>query len=247
MKPNQDGPPALVSIIIPTLNEAHALGQTLDMLAQLQGFFEIIVADGGSDDATVTIAQQRGTHVVPSRRGRGTQLHAGAGAAHGDVLWFLHADAHPAVDALDYIHEALRRPEVVGGHFQVRFDGRTRAARFLTWLYHHARRFGLCYGDSAIFVRRQVYKEIGGFRAFPLFEDLDLVSRVRRRGCFRCLPSRVIVSSRRFEGRQFLRAFTRWAALQVLYWFGVSPRALGRWYPDVRGRPVGTGPEEPVP
>jgi GT2 family glycosyltransferase len=123
---------------------------------------------------------------------------------------------------------------VVGGNFRLRFDGAKRAARFLTWLYPQLRKLGLAYGDSGIFVRAAAYREIGGFKPFPIFEDLDLVRRLKRVGRVAHLPATVVTSSRRFEGRSFPLTFTRWAILQVLYWLGVHPRTLARLYAPIR-------------
>ncbi len=227
----------LLSIIIPTLDEAPTIGATLAALAALRGPTEVIVVDGGSSDATVAIAHAQGAHVLPSERGRGAQLHAGACVARGDVLWFLHADTAPPVDAYAQINTALARDaQAVGGNFAIRFDGTDTPARFLTWLYPKLRRIGLCYGDSAFFVRRAVYAQVGGFQAFPIFEDLDLLRRLWRRGRFVHLAAEVVTSSRRFAGRSFTRTFARWAILQGLYWLGVHPRTLCRLYAPVRGR-----------
>ena len=226
--------PAL-SIIVPTLNEAHSIGPTLDALADCARGAEVIVADGGSEEGTVEIARGRGAKVVAAGRGRGLQMHAGACAARGVALWFVHADTRPAADCAARIEEALRDPSVVAGNFDIFFDGDTRAARFLTWLYPQLRRLGLCYGDSAIFVRRETYERVGGFRSFPVFEDLDLVRRLREVGRVAHLPAAVTTSSRRFEGRNFALTFARWSFLQLLYWLGVSPHALGRLYAPVRG------------
>jgi GT2 family glycosyltransferase len=162
-------------------------------------------------------------------------MHAGACAARGRVLWFVHADTRPSVGCAARIEEASRDPSVVAGNFDVFFDGDTRAARFLTWLYPRLRRLGLRYGDSAIFVRREAYERVGGFRAFPVFEDLDLMRRLRKAGRVAHLPAVVTTSSRRFEGRSFLLTFARWSLLQMLYWLGVSPHTLGRLYAPVRG------------
>ena len=195
---------------------------------------EVIVVDGGSSDGTVEIVRGRGVTLVTSERGRGRQMRAGACAARGEALWFLHADTQPLPESVERIVEALRDPEVVAGNFQLRFDGTRRAARFLTWLYPQLRKLGLAYGDSAIFVRREAYEQVGGFQPFPIFEDLDLVRRLRRRGCVAHLPDVVITSSRRFEGRSFALTFARWACLQALYWLGVHPHTLGRLYAPVR-------------
>lgn len=125
---------------------------------------------------------------------------------------------------------------MAGGNFSLRFDGGARSARQLTYIYPHLRRLGLCYGDSGIFVRRSVYKDIGGFRPHPLFEDLDLVRRIRKRGKFHTAPQTLVTSSRRFENRNFARMFAEWTALQLLYSAGVSPDTLARYYGPVRGR-----------
>lgn len=228
------GRPAL-SIVIPTLNEEHSLANTLDALGKLAGNVEVIVADGGSVDSTRDIARAGGAEVVTSERGRGMQMHSGARAALGEVLLFLHADTIIPSDAAARIREALAKDEsVVGGNFAVKFDGKSRSARFLTWLYPKLGRLGLCYGDSAIFVRRSVYEDIGGFKSYPIFEDLDLVRRVRKRGRMVHLPFTVLTSSRRFEGGSFPLTFARWSILQGLYWLGISPRTLHRLYAPVR-------------
>jgi hypothetical protein len=150
------------------------------------------------------------------------------------VLWFLHADTHPPEDAVAQIQAALADPRVVGGHFRIFFEGTEPAARFLTWLYPHLNRFGLRYGDSALFVRRTAYVRAGGFRAYPLFEDLDLIARLEGQGRFVRLRGVVRTSSRRFRGRSFALTFARWMALQLLYWFGVPPPVLARWYAPLR-------------
>jgi rSAM/selenodomain-associated transferase 2 len=226
----------LLSIVIPTLNEGRSIGATLEAIARLpEGGFEIIVVDGGSEDETVEIAGSFGARVIRSKRGRGLQMHAGACAALGEALWFLHADTIIPPDGLEQIRKALARdPEIVGGNFNIRFDGERRAARFLTWLYPQLRKLGLCYGDSAIFVRASRYREVGGFKPFPLFEDLDLVRRLKARGRLAHIPSAVVTSSRRFEGRSFALTFTRWAILQALYWAGVNPHLLNRLYAPIR-------------
>jgi rSAM/selenodomain-associated transferase 2 len=229
--------PPSISVIIPTLDEAHSLGATLRAVARLNhgARVEVIVADGGSTDATREIAREHGARVILSARGRGAQMHAGANVARGDALWFLHADTIPPPDAPRLILDALRRdPKIVGGNFAISFDGTRFAARFLTWLYPQLRRLGLCYGDSAIFVRASVYREVGGFKPFPVFEDLDLVRRLGKRGALVHLGAQVVTSSRRFEGRSFAFTFARWSFLQMLYWLGVSPHTLSRLYAPVR-------------
>jgi rSAM/selenodomain-associated transferase 2 len=229
----------LVSIIIPTLDEAGSIAAMLAALTRLPGAPEVIVVDGGSRDDTCAIARACGARVITSARGRGTQLHAGACAARGDALWFLHADTLPPAAAIERITSALAQdPQTVGGNFTIRFDGDDRAARFLTWLYPRLRRLGLAYGDSGFFVRRAVYEQCGGFQSFPIFEDLDLLRRLWRHGRFVHLDAQVVTSARRFAGRSFIRTFTRWSILQGLYWLGVHPRHFGRLYAPIRGQRV---------
>ncbi len=231
--------PVVLSVVIPTLNEAQSIGPTLAALGRVRGALEVIVVDGGSHDETIAAARASGARVLTAGRGRGVQMHAGACAARGAALWFLHADTHPSADAAELIAEALRDVAVVGGNFHVRFDGPLPAARFLTWLYPRLRRLGLCYGDSAFFVRRAAYEQSGGFQSYPLFEDVDLARRLRRRGRFVHLPREVVTSSRRFEGRSFALTFAHWSILQGLYWLGVHPQTLCRLYAPVRGERKG--------
>ena len=126
--PPVEGRPAL-SIIIPTLDEARTIGETLDAVRRAAGHAEVIVVDGGSRDATVEVARGRGVKVITSGRGRGLQMHAGACEARGDVLWFLHADTSPSRDCAERLAEALGDPSVVAGNFHVVFDGGQRARR----------------------------------------------------------------------------------------------------------------------
>jgi hypothetical protein len=128
----------------------------------------------------------------------------------------------------------MRYDEIVGGNFEIVFDGKTRWARFLTWLYPQLRSIGLVYGDSAMFVRREIYKKIGGFRDLPLFEDVDLYKKLNRKGRFIHINLPVTTSSRRFENRSFVWTFTRWSAFQGLYWLGVPPRLLSKGYKAIR-------------
>lgn len=234
MKLTQANQNSAVSIIIPTFNEETSISQTLDALAKILEPVEVIVVDGGSHDETVRLVSERGVRIIRSERGRGVQMHVGARAAQGEVLWFLHADTLPPPNALELITESLRDPHVVGGSFNVDFDSRLLSARFLCWLYRQLRRLELSYGDSAIFVRRETYEQIGGFKPFPIFEDLDFVRRLCSKGRFAHLRAFITTSSRRFEGRSFALTFARWTFLQILYWIGVNPRALGEFYVPIR-------------
>jgi rSAM/selenodomain-associated transferase 2 len=232
----------LLSVIIPTLNEEGSIDLTLRALVRMGGNIEVIVADGSSNDATTEIARRFGAQVVPSGGGRGIQMHCGARVARGEILLFLHADTLIPPDAAEQIAEAFASdPNAVGGNFGIRFDGEGRAARLMTWLYPKLGKLGLYYGDSGIFVRASVYKQMGGFKEFPIFEDLDFVHRLESEGRTVHLPVAVITSSRRFEGRSFLFTFARWSILQGLYWLGVSPHSLRKLYAPVRSTNVRNG------
>lgn len=218
-----------ISIIIPTLNEEDSIRETLDSL-QIFDKSEIILVDGGSNDATISIAESYNIKILHSPLGRGQQLQIGTNAGKGDILWFVHADTIAPPNAVFEIKKALKDSRVAGGNFTIRFDGERFAARFLTWLYPKLNILGLIYGDSAIFVRREIYQEMGGFKAFPIFEDLDFIERLRKIGEIVTLPEVVTTSSRRFENKSFILTFLRWTILQILYWLGVSPQKLLKIY-----------------
>jgi rSAM/selenodomain-associated transferase 2 len=221
------------SIIIPTLNEAKTISKIVASLRKLSGEFEVIVADGGSADDTVSLAKTGDVRVIETVRGRGRQMNAGAQIASGDVLVFVHADTRLPESALAMIEKLLQDERVCGGNFSLVFDGCTREARLLTRIYPLLRLGGMCYGDSAIFIRRDVFERLGGYRDYSIFEDCDLYRRMRRIGKFVRLPAAAVTSSRRFEGR-FVRTFALWATMQVLYWLGVDPNRLNRWYKPLR-------------
>ncbi|HMV46616.1 MAG TPA: TIGR04283 family arsenosugar biosynthesis glycosyltransferase [Blastocatellia bacterium] len=222
-----------ISIIIPTFNEAKTIRELAATLARLPGIAEIIIADGGSQDDTVQLARRSGLRVIEAPRGRGPQMNAAAKPATGEVLLFLHADTRLPENAAALIEAALEDARVCGGNFSLRFDGATREARLLTWLYPLLRLGGMCYGDSAIFVRRQMFEQLGGYRDYPIFEDCDLYRRLKRAGRFVRLKACATTSSRRFEGR-FVRTFVLWSLMQVGYWLGANPSWLNRMYKPLR-------------
>jgi rSAM/selenodomain-associated transferase 2 len=225
-----------LSIIVPVLNEEARIPAQLARLVGLSGVDEIIVVDGGSVDRTPDLAAAAGCHLVTAPRGRGTQMNAGAVAASGDILLFLHADVTLPVDAPSLIRTALADPGVVAGAFRTRTIGegrRTWATRWLGLADLRSRYTRLPYGDQALFVRRDAFQRVGGFPAQPLFEDLELSQRLWAVGRVQTLRAHVCVSGRRFLARPLYFAILM-NVLPILYRLGVSPKALQRAYGDVR-------------
>lgn len=219
------------SIIVPTLNEAAAIEASLRRLDVLRAH-EVIVGDGGSEDGTVELAR-RYAKVVNGRRGRGPQLNAAAAQATGDTFLIVHADVRLPRNALTAVEQALADPGTVGGYFRVRF-GRGPHDAFLAAFYDLLRRTGVVYGDACVFVRRATFERMGGFRDYPIMEDVNLVSRMRTQGRVVALPQVVRPSSRRWERDGRWRSWASWCGIMALYGLGVSPRFLGRLYRQVR-------------
>jgi rSAM/selenodomain-associated transferase 2 len=226
----------MISIVIPTLNEADRLPNLLARLAAEPVPHEVIVVDGGSTDATVFVARAAGARFHPAPPGRGQQLAAGVATACGDTLLFLHADSRFPTGGLAQIELALARdPDCPGGNFRLVFDGDSSFSRWLTGFYAWIRARGLYYGDSGIFVRRSVYHEIGGIRPIDVMEDYDFTRRLERKGRTCCIDELPLTtSSRRFEGRQPFSIVLGWLEIHALFHLGVSPRLLARRYESQR-------------
>lgn len=240
--PGARGPRASVGIsaVIPTLNEAAALPATLQALPP--GLKEVVVADGGSTDATRAIARAHGCRVVTAPPGRGIQMNAGADAARGDVLLFLHADTALPPDAPARIVAALADPGVVGGGFLLGIDARGSVYRAIAWGANlRTRLTGVFYGDQAPFVRAEAFRAVGGFPEVPLMEDVALGRSLKRRGRVAMVPVAVRTSARRWRREGPVRATLRNVLLMTLYRLGVAPERLARWYRPESARAPGDG------
>jgi len=226
----------MISVIVPTLNEAENLSRLLDGLCSEPVACEIIVVDGGSTDNTVEIAESHRVGLILSPPGRGVQLHAGAAAAKGEILFFLHADCRFPEGGLRRIEAILdAHPEAVGGNHRLIFDGTDRFSRWLNGFYAWIRSRGTYYGDSGIFIRRRAFDAIGGVRPIALMEDFDLVRRMERFGETVCIAEPPLVtSSRRFEGRHPVAIVYGWLKIHALYYLGMSPARLARIYDSER-------------
>lgn len=224
----------MISVVIPTWNEEAVLESLLVDLSREEGA-EIIVADGGSTDHTQEIARGY-AQVVETERNRGKQLNAGAAAAQGEALLFLYADVRFPRGGLAALQRALADPRVVGGTFSLRYTGDGAASRVFTRLNAWRRACGIFYGDAGIFVRREVFWGLGGFRPLPVLDDYEFARRLVRAGKTVCLPQVLEVSARRWEDGRLVPTMFSWALIQGLYWLGVSPSRLARLYPPVRDR-----------
>ena len=226
-----------LSVVVPVLDEARRIGEHLAALRGVAGIDEIVVVDGGSRDDTVAIARRvPGVRVLTASRGRGVQLNAGARAARGDVLLFLHADAALPPDAALLVGRALGEPGVVAGAFRlhtVAESGPRWLGPLLRLADLRSRVTRLPYGDQAMFVRRDAFERVGGFPDQPLMEDVELARRLWRVGRIRTVPGAVRVSGRRFVANP-VRAVLAMRVFPLLYRLGVSPARLARLYGDPR-------------
>ena len=202
-----------------------------DLAARFPGA-EIVLADGGSTDATAAVAARfPEIRLLASPRGRARQMNAGARAALGDVLLFLHADTLLPDGALAAVEAAAGDPGVVGGRFDVRFDNPRPVFRMIAWFMNQRSRWsGISTGDQAIFVCREPFDALGGYPDMPLMEDVDLCRRLKRRGRMAALRLSVTTSARKWEREGAIRTILLMWALRFLYMAGVPPARLHRWY-----------------
>ena len=219
-----------ISVIVPTLNEQACLAATLDAVALASGD-ELIIVDAGSADATPDIARRYTRRFYQGPRGRAQQMNVGARQAGGDVLLFLHADTLLPAGGLEAVRQTLEQPGAVAGAFRLVITPATPALRLVAWGTNLRSRFGgLPYGDQALFVRRRVFEELGGYDEVPFMEDIRLVQALRRRGRLVLLPQAVATSGRRWQRDGVLYTTLRNLVLMTLYFCGVQPATLKRWY-----------------
>ena len=222
-----------LSIVIPTLNEAEQIAATL--AAAAAPGVETLVVDGGSADATVDLARAAGATVLTAGRGRARQMNAGAAAADGDALLFLHADTRLPAGFDAAVAAALADPAVVGGRFDVRLEPSTPWLDLVAALINRRSRWSrIGTGDQALFVRRAVFEAMGGFPDLPLMEDLAFSIALKRRGGIACLRQTVATSSRRWLRDGPLRTVLLMWWLRFLFWCGVPAERLKRRYADTR-------------
>lgn len=221
--------PGRISIIVPTLNEAARITETLEHIRNRTDI-EVIVADGGSHDQTAELAQAAGAIVVHCNRGRGKQLNAGAALASGEVLLFLHADTRLPDDFADHVRQTLREGNS-GGAFRLHIGAQGWMLRLIeSGANLRSRWLQLPYGDQAIFVKANDFFQLNGFENWPLMEDYDFCRRLRKTGRIAVAPASVTTSARRWQRLGILRTTLTNLACVVAFRLGVSPGRLAKWY-----------------
>ncbi len=223
----------MISVIIPVLNEAKILDQSLSRLApQLKGH-ELIIVDGGSSDKTVLIAKKYG-QVISAERGRARQSNAGAGAASGDILLFLHADVWLDSGAIEGVETAIAAG-YIGGAFKQRIEGEhplyrliERAADF------RAKWLRIFYGDGGIFIGRSHFDRIGGFPNIPIMEEVELSRKLRRHGEATLVEPMIHISPRRWQKNGIIRTTLINWLITLLYLLRVPPNHLAKLYHHIR-------------
>jgi rSAM/selenodomain-associated transferase 2 len=221
-----------LSVIVPALNEAAGIADTLQPLQGLRRRgHEVIVVDGASRDATVRVSAPLADRVLDSRRGRAAQMNTGAQAATGTVLWFLHADTRPPADADRIILPALQAGGGIWGHFDVAMGG-PWPLRVVAWLMNRRARISrIATGDQGMFVTRQAFRQVGGFAALPLMEDIVLSRDLRRLGRPLVLRPALQTSTRRWQKHGIVSTILSMWLLRFAFFLGVSPERLAAHYP----------------
>ncbi|MEB3359157.1 MAG: TIGR04283 family arsenosugar biosynthesis glycosyltransferase [Synechococcales bacterium] len=241
-----------ISLIIPTLNEAARIQATLKGVqeaSQAAWGVEVIVVDGGSSDATPELAKAMGARVIPTKPGRANQMNQGAAAAAGDILVFLHGDTLLPPKAITHIRQILVQPGTIAGAFELQIWGDQPGLRLVEWgVNWRSRRRQLPYGDQALFLGADTFRQLGGFPDLPILEDVILVRRLRQLGTVAIAPAAVSTSGRRWQKLGVVKTTVINQLILGGYFLGVSPQRLARWYGGDRPTaPPGTPPQAGFP
>jgi rSAM/selenodomain-associated transferase 2 len=228
--------PFSLSVIVPVWMEAAGVTDTLRALQPIRTRgHEVVVVDGGSTDRTVELARPLCDRVVVSEKGRALQMNAGAAAAKGDLLLFLHADTRLPANSLEHLASFVHsnRP---WGRFDVRLSGERPLFRVIAWFMNQRSRLtGICTGDQAMFVRRDAFEALGGFQPMPLMEDVEFSRRLCLVSRPFCIKEPVVTDSRRWQKHGAWRTIFLMWQLRWRYWRGESPESLAQIYrSDVR-------------
>ncbi len=223
-----------ISILIPTLNEALILEDSLRAISDLNPH-EIIVIDGGSTDSTASVARNFATWTITSTPGRANQMNAGAKIATGDLLLFIHADSKLTQQSFSRMRKAMVLNGPAGGAFSLQIESEKASLKVIsllaTW---RAKYLNLVYGDQAIFVRTEIFQKMGGFSPLPICEDLDFFRRLSRQGRVILLKEKTHTSARRWKAEGVLYTTIRNITIGGLFLIGFSPQTLSKWYSAIR-------------
>ena len=223
----------MISVIIPILNEAKILEQSLSQLTQQLQSHQLIIVDGGSSDGSLFIAKKFG-QVLSSPQGRARQMNAGAAAANGDILLFLHADVWLEFGAINGVETAIATG-YVGGAFKQRIEGGHILYRLIErGANFRAQRLQLFYGDGGIFIRKRHFYQIGGFPNVPILEEMEFSRKLRHLGKTTLVEPGIRISSRRWKKNGIVRTTTLNWFITALFALGVSPFRLARLYRHIR-------------
>ncbi len=218
----------MLSIVIPTMNDAHRIEATLARLVESEIDCEIIVADGGSEDGTAELARRQGAIALRAPRGRGSQLIAGADQAIGNWLLFFHADTRPGPGWVTVVNRFMADPanRFHAAYFIFALDDPSPAARRLEKMVHwRCQTFGLPYGDQGFLISRELYDQLGGYKNIPLMEDVDLVSRIKNHRLDQ-LSAVAITSAEKFQRDGYLLRPARNLLCLALFLLGIPPSAI---------------------
>ncbi|MBD2500671.1 TIGR04283 family arsenosugar biosynthesis glycosyltransferase [Anabaena azotica] len=219
-----------ISIIIPALNEAGNIKQTIATTQPSQNV-EVVVVDGGSQDDTVAIAQSLGVKVISSSPGRAVQMNAGVGLATGEILLFLHADTQLPVGFDEMMLTALQQPGVIAGAFALRINAEGASLRLVEkGVYWRSRFLQMPYGDQAIFMTKAIFQQVGGFPELPIMEDFELMRRLKPMGKIIILSVPVITSARRWLQKGVFKTTMINQVVIIGYLLGITPAQLRIWY-----------------
>jgi rSAM/selenodomain-associated transferase 2 len=223
-----------VSIILPVLNEAGNINGVIDHLRTLNRHYqtEIIVVDGDPEGSTIRAIQDGEVRTLISERGRARQMNHGASAATGDILLFLHADTRLPENALAYLVSEMRDRRYVAGAFDLGFDTKRMIFGIAEiYVFLRTRLTRVPFGDQAIFMRKEYFSRVNGYRDIPIMEDVELMKRIKKNGDrIVIIPQKVMTSPRRYEQEGILYCTLRNWMVQLLYALGASPELLVKWY-----------------
>jgi rSAM/selenodomain-associated transferase 2 len=226
----------LISVIIPTLNEAEVIEPTIFNLKKYP-HTEIIVVDGGSRDQTVDFARSMGARVLTSAPSKAAQMNVGAAQASADVLLFLHADTRLPPGFENSVLAVMARQDICAGAFSLGIASEASGLRFIERVANwRSRFFQMPYGDQALFVTRKLFHEIGGYPDYPIMEDFEFVRRLKKKGKITILPESVQTSPRRWLNLGILKTWLLNQLIVVAYYLGISPQRLSRWYNRNKGK-----------